>query len=278
MKNIELKTGKDFNLKQTLECGQCFRWEKIEESEYLIFAEDKACLAKDEKDYLKIQSFNGDEEFWNNYFDLSTDYSKYKEELLRGEPRLNDAILYGGGIRILNQDFFEVLISFIISQNNNIPRIKKCIESISSVYGKPIGIIRGRKRFAFPSANTLALADSEELMKLKLGYRSAYIVKAAHKFQKEKIPSGKSDEKYKQILSYYGIGPKVANCISLFGLRDFEAFPIDTWVKRIMVHMYGFDEKDISGMQKFATEKFGSLGGLAQQYLFYYYRDRKIKK
>lgn len=277
MNMIELEINGDFDLHQTLECGQCFRWERITESKYMVFANSNVCIAERTEKKLILLNYYGSEEFWKNYFDLDTDYGKLKEELMSANPELKDVISYGGGIRILNQDFFEVLISFIISQNNNIPRIKKCIESLCKTYGEPLGEINGSPIFAFPKADILSSADSKEINDLKLGYRAPYIVDAAKKFIDEGIPKGNTKEKYEKLLSYKGVGPKVANCISLFGFRDLKAFPIDTWVRKIMVDMYRFEEKDIVGMQNFADENFGDLGGLAQQYLFYYYRDKKIK-
>lgn len=277
MKIIEFAINGDFDLRQTLECGQCFRWEEIAKSEYMVFASDNVCSAKWTGEKLILTSYFGSEEFWKNYFDLDKNYGELKEELIGVNPELEEAISYGGGIRILNQDFFEVLISFIISQNNNIPRIKKCIESLSNRYGERMGEIKGRTIYAFPKAKVLSEADPKEIGELKLGYRAEYIVEAAKKFIDEGVPEGNNFEKYERLLSYKGIGPKVANCISLFGFRNLKAFPIDTWVRKIMIDMYGFDEKDVKGMQKFADENFGDFGGLAQQYLFYFYRDKKIK-
>lgn len=277
MNIFEFDIKGDFDLRKTLECGQCFRWQEICESEYIVSSSDRICHAKWTGERLRVKSIREDPDFWHSYFDLDEDYGRYRGELIRENPELEDAILYGGGLRILNQDFFEVLISFIISQNNNIPRIKKCIESLCENYGEPIGCFNGKERFAFPRAEVLSKADPRDIVGLKLGYRASYIVEAAKKFMKEGIPQGRDEEKYEKLLSYIGVGPKVANCISLFGFRNFKAFPIDTWIRKMMVDMYGFDKKDTRGMQEYARGKFGSLGGLAQQYLFYYYRDKKIK-
>lgn len=254
-----------------------FQMGRIVTGKVFSFAGENAGIVSQLDDKLIIDNYRGSADFWQNYFDLDTDYGIFKEELLKNEPKLSQAIEYGGGIRILNQDFFEVLISFIISQNNNIPRIKKCIEAVCKRYGEPLGVIEGEERFAFPSVTALSDADPEDIKTLRLGYRAPYIVESAKKFSKEGVPKGTYKEKYEKLLSYCGIGPKVANCISLFGLRDLEAFPIDTWVKKIMVDMFGFKENDTREMQSFAKEKFGEYGGIAQQYLFYFYRDRNIK-
>lgn len=281
---IKLKGIRDFNLTHIFECGQCFRWNKCEaydeedtEAYIGIVGSYVAKASMESADTMLLEVSGGDEEFWRNYFDLQTDYSKIKKELLscelakktevNCESSLEAAIDYGYGIRILNQDLFETLISFIISQNNNIPRIKKCIEALAANYGECLGEVFGETRFAFPSPRKLAQAPVCELAALKLGYRCEYIVQAAKRFLEEGAPTN-----YEQIINYLGIGPKVANCIRLFGLHEVGAFPIDTWVKHIMNDMYGFKESDVRGMSEFADKCFGSNAGYAQQYLFYYYR------
>ena len=219
---------------------------------------------------LRLDVTGGDEAFWREYFDLDTDYSAIKSALTVSDPAISEATRYGSGIRILRQDLFETIISFIISQNNNIPRIRKNIESICEAYGKPIGEAWGRMWHAFPEPEALAGADIDELNSMKLGYRSEYIKAAGQRFLEESQP-----ESREEVLNYLGVGPKVANCIMLFGLRQTDAFPVDTWVKHIMNDMYGFDENDVRGMTDHAHERFGALAGYAQQYLFYYYRDRR---
>ncbi|MBR0399773.1 MAG: hypothetical protein IJH95_03010 [Mogibacterium sp.] len=225
----------------------------------------------DREGTLAIEATGGDENFWRQYFDLDTDYSAIKQTLIANDPAIEPATGYGRGIRILNQDLFETIISFIISQNNNIPRIRKNIESLCTEYGEYTGEAFGREWYAFPTPEALAAADVDDLMALKLGYRAPYIKATAKAFLEGKCPACRED-----VLAYHGVGPKVANCIMLFGLHDTAAFPIDTWVRHIMNDMYGFDEKDMKGMQQFAADKFGELAGYAQQYLFYYYRDKKL--
>ena len=266
----------DFDLTHIFECGQCFRWlpEENGSGDYTGVAGAYAARISYDpaENRLRIEATGGDEAFWSHYFDLETDYAGIKRELAGNEPGLADALQYGTGIRILNQDLFETIISFIISQNNNIPRIRKNIESLCEKYGKCIGDAFGKERYAFPSSEALAAAKEEDLAALRLGYRAGYIRAAAERYAGDcrcgRIP-GTRDE----ILCYRGIGPKVADCIMLFGLRQTEAFPVDTWVKHIMNDMYGFETSDIRGMECFARKKFGPLAGYAQQYLFFYYRD-----
>lgn len=274
MNRIEINNVKDINLEHVFECGQCFRWVPAGDGsgDYIGAAGRYAARVQLNGTDLVIDATGGDEDFWRDYFDLGTDYSAVKSALTANEPAIAKAADYGYGIRILRQDLFETLISFIVSQNNNIPRIRKCIEALCCRYGERIGEAFGREWYAFPEPEVLAAASEEDLAALRLGYRAGYIRAAAERFVHDQeaghLPGTRED-----ILSYRGVGPKVANCIMLFGLRDVGAFPVDTWVKHIMNDMYGFDESDMKGMERFAREKFGELAGYAQQYLFYYYRD-----
>ena len=265
----------DFDTVHIFECGQCFRWVPAGDGsgDYIGAAGSYAGRVHtdtqpDGRITLTLEVTGGGEEFWRDYFDLDTDYSEIKKALVASDPEIARAVSYGGGIRILNQDLFEALISFIISQNNNIPRIRKCIEAICARYGEHIGDAFGREWHAFPSPEALAAAAVEDIAALRLGYRSGYIKAAAERYLSCPRPETRED-----ILKFLGVGPKVANCIMLFGLRDTGAFPIDTWVRHIMNDMYGFEEKDIKGMSEFACGRFGGYAGYAQQYLFYYYRD-----
>ena len=269
MQKIIFRDMRDLDLTHIFECGQCFRWVPDGEGTYTGAAGSFAARASLDGRDLTVEATGGDEAFWRHYFDLDTDYGSIKKRLTESEPLIKPATEYGQGIRILNQDPFEMIISFIISQNNNIPRIRKNIESLCDKYGEPI---EGSDRHAFPKPEALASADETDLAAMRLGYRGPYIIAAARKFLECGCPGCREE-----LLSYYGIGPKVANCIMLFGLKDTAAFPVDTWVKQIMNDMYGFDMKDAKGMQEFAAEKYGDLAGYAQQYLFYYYRDRSRK-
>lgn len=295
MNRIVISDVRDIDLEHVFECGQCFRWVPAEDGtgDYIGAAGRHAARIRladrNEDDIaagssrsperrcdLEITATGGDEDFWRSYFDLDTDYRAIKDELVRNEPCIESAVRYGYGIRILRQDLFETLISFIVSQNNNIPRIRKCIEALCRRYGECIGEAFGRQWHAFPEPEVLAAASEEDLAALRLGYRAGYIRAAAERFVSDKC-SCCLPETREEILSYRGVGPKVANCIMLFGLRDVAAFPVDTWVRHIMNDMYGIDEGNMKEMERFAREKFGNLAGYAQQYLFYYYRDRKDK-
>ena len=262
--SLVIENVKDADLTHIFECGQVFRWRPCEKG-YRGAAGDKAASVSYDSGVLTIDATGGSEDFWRHYFDLDTDYGEIKSALVKSEPRIKAATDYGYGIRILNQDLFEMIISFIISQNNNIPRIRKNIEALCDRYGERIN----DDFAAFPTPEALASAKEEDIAALKLGYRSRYIIESSRQYLNDGPPSTREE-----LLSFCGIGPKVADCIMLFGLHQVAAFPIDTWVKHIMNDMYGFDEKDVKGMQKFADERYGDLAGYAQQYLFYYYRDR----
>lgn len=270
----------DFKPVHIFECGQVFRWRPEDESGgvYTGFAGPYAARVRyDESEReLSIDACGGTREFWYDYFDLGTDYGEIKRTLVSNEPAIGNATEHGCGIRILNQDLFETIISFIISQNNNIPRIRKCIEALCERYGEPIGEAEvkdaGMKTvYAFPTPEALANAEPDDLTALKLGYRGPYIKESAIAYLEKGKPACREE-----LLDMHGIGPKVANCIMLFGLHDVEAFPIDTWVRHIMSDMYGIDENDTQGMYKTARKKFGKYAGYAQQYLFYYYRDKRL--
>ena len=186
------------------------------------------------------------------------------------------------GIRILNQDRWETIISFIISQNNNIPRIKGCIESLCRNFGEYAGSYRGEEYYSMPAPQVLAALDIEDLAPVRLGYRAKYIIETSKKivadggveFLDSAFDENSSgDEVYEYLTGLCGVGPKVANCIMLFCMQQYDSFPVDVWVKRVMNRLYGFDESDIKGMKNFAADKYMNLGGFAQQYLFYYIRS-----
>lgn len=277
MEEIIFKNVSDINLDHVFQSGQTFRWEKLNDSSYKGIVKDKFCIASLYGTDLILNVSDGDRQFWHNYFDLGANYSDFKYRLLTNDSKIETALKNGYGIRILRQDFFEVLITFIISQNNNIPRITKLVKALSVKYGEYLGEFFGESAYAFPTPESLAAADAEDLKEMKFGYRSTYIPKAAEQFLKQGIPEGTILEQTLIIESYTGVGPKVRSCITLFGLHDMESFPIDTWVKKIMSDMYGFKSNEIKKMQDFAEKRFGDIAGLAQQYLFFDYMRKSYK-
>lgn len=266
---------KDFNLDHIFDCGQCFRWEKEEDGSYTGIALGKIAnfTIKDDKLIIKNTEEEDFENIWYDYLDMETDYGKIKAKLIANDDKgiMREAVKTGEGIRILKQDPWETLISFIISQNNNIPRIKKNISELNRTYGKKAGVYNSKEYYNMAEACELAYLTEDEIKPLKLGYRSKFILDTANKVEKE----GKIRL---DVGTYMGVGPKVESCIRLFGFHDMASFPIDVWVKRVMNRLYGFDERDVKGMADFACENFGEYAGIAQQYLFYYVRTKDGKQ
>ncbi|MDR0854336.1 MAG: 8-oxoguanine DNA glycosylase [Clostridiales Family XIII bacterium] len=291
LEKYEIGGVRDFSLTQIFECGQCFRWNAEENGSYSgIVNEHFANVSYDLKaETLTIWSnlIPGSdalrERFWRNYFDLDRDYSEIKAFLSEGDPIMAAAISAGSGIRILNQEPWEVLISFIISQNNNIPRIRGCVESLCKNFGEKLGKFYGRDLFAFPKVSTLAALYESDLDVCRLGYRARYIAETARQIEYDGgalLASGQymsSDRLEEYLLSLSGVGPKVANCIMLFAMKKAEIFPIDVWVKRVMNRLYEIDEKDLAAMKEYSRVHFGKYGGIAQQYLFNYIRAEGIE-
>lgn len=293
---IILENVKDFNIKQILECGQCFRWERISDTNYVIIAYRRVIEVIQNGSTVTIINTNMKDfnEIWKNYFDLNVDYEKIKEELSKDEL-LRKSVEFGYGIRILNQDPFEMLISFIISARNSIPSIMKTIKKISEKWGDKIEY-NGNVYYAFPSPEQLKEVTLDEIKETGASFRSKYIVDTIAKvnaaneakrngtlndelqqFDLEYIKSLPVDECHKALQNFMGVGAKVADCIMLFSMSKHSAFPVDVWIKRAMIHFYLAPDVSLNKIRVFGREKFGELAGLAQQYLFYYARENNIK-
>ncbi|MBQ8151763.1 MAG: 8-oxoguanine DNA glycosylase [Firmicutes bacterium] len=279
---VLVKNVKDFNADHIFDCGQCFRWERNEDGSYDGMAGGRAVTIGYDGETETLRIDGADEadfrDFWFHYLDLGRDYGAIKAELVSKDEVIASAIERGYGIRLLNQDKWETLLSFIISQNNNIPRIKGCIESLSRTLGRYECTYKGRDWYSLPAPEVLAEATEEDLAPCRLGYRGSYLLKAGKRVAEEGMESLErlgderltSDQVMEALRSYAGVGPKVASCIALFGMGRIDSFPVDVWMKRVMNRLYGFEEKDVQGMLQFAADQFGAYGGLAQQYLFYY--------
>lgn len=282
---IIIKDMKDFEPQHVFECGQAFRWKREDDESYTIVHKKRILnVSRDGKDIVldgaNMDDFNN---IWYDYFDLGTDYSKIKEKLSR-DPILEEAIKYGQGIRILNQDPYETTISFIISANNQIPRIKNSIRLLSENYGELIGEYRGEKYYSFPEPETLAKASQEKIKEVcRVGFRDKYIVNSSRMIVDGEVDLDSlfelsREEASVELKKLAGVGPKVSNCILLFSLKKSDSFPVDVWVKRIMEYFYFKEDTKNSVISKFAKEKYGELGGYAQQYLFYYAREENLGK
>ena len=280
-----LKNPKSFELKDIFDCGQCFRWNIEEDGSYTgVFGKNILNVKKDGKNINFKGICDGNiEDIIYDYFDLNRDYERIKETLSEIDENMKKSVLYGKGIRILNQDLWETIISFIISANNNIPRIKGIIERLSKKYGSEISF-NEKEYYTFPTPEQLKDVTVEDYRKLGLGFRDIRLYETTQMILNKDIDLEKlknnpnTIEVREELLKLSGVGPKVADCILLFStLKRFEVFPIDVWVRRVMNDLYikQEDETKVSKKQieKIAEEKFGNLAGLAQQYLFYWRRE-----
>ena len=260
MSQYTLPLPRDFSLKDTLSCGQCFRWEEREDGSFSGAVQDgrlcRRAVLRQEKDTLFIES-SAYADFWTRYLDLDEDYDRWKEAFA-DDQTLSAAIDYCGGIRLLRQDPWETLVSFIISANNNIPRIKGIISRLCDTFGED---------GAFPSAEQLNGLRVEDLAPIRAGFRAKYILDAARR-----VASGELDlaavagmeigDARQALMQVNGIGPKVAECVLLYGFHRLEAFPVDTWIKKVLAQYYP------DGFPGWAEPR-----GVAQQYLFHYIRN-----
>ena len=282
--NLVVKNVKSFNLEHIFECGQCFRWNRNDDGDYMGVVKENVIYIKMVDNDVYVKSYGNDdlESLFNDYFDMNRDYEKIKLKLRKIDEHMDKSIAYGDGIRLLNQDLWETIISFIISANNNIPRIKGIIERISKRYGNRIEW-NGGEYYTFPTPEQLSKASVEDLRNLGLGFRDVRVYETTQMVVNGEIDFNKlhSEKNTKvvrdELLKLPGVGPKVADCILLFStLKRFDVFPIDVWVRRVMNDLY-IHNKDENKVDKklvlsLADEKFGNLQGIAQQYLFFWKR------
>ncbi len=257
------------------DCGQCFRFSKKENAFTGVAFDNVIELFEEENGYVIKTSDKLSINKLEEFFDLKRDYERI-ENLLKTDEAMRNAMDFGRGIRILKQDFFETLLTFIYSQRSNIPKIAKCVEETARLFGNKI-TYNGNTYYTFPTPEQMKGITQKDLESVKCGYRSPYIINAV-----EKINSGEIDieelkvlpyEKVKEkLLTIKGVGEKVADCICLFSFGFFEAFPTDTWIKKAMDQLYNVSDKDI---KEKSEDMFGEYCGIAQQYLFYYLRYKK---
>lgn len=264
MSSIIIPNVRDLDLEQTLDCGQSFRWEKQNDGSFSGVAFGKYVnISLDGTDMIIKNAAPDDEKIWRDYFDLELDYGKIRGDISKLHPVLEDAARYAPGIRILRQEPYEALCTFIISQNNNIKRIKGIVARLCESFGDEIdeGV------YTFPTAERLAELTPDDLAPLRAGFRNRYIIDSA-----KKVASGEVDLELcktadyetarAELMKITGVGVKVADCTLLFGMHRVEAFPVDVWMKRAM-------EKLFPGM---TANDFGEYAGIAQQYIFHYSR------
>ncbi len=261
---------KDFLPEHTFDCGQCFRWAKQEDGSYIGIANQQAVRISMIGEAVEIEGITQSdyENFWKRYLDADRDYSKIKEAVSINDTMIK-SVSFGKGIRILRQDFFEALISFIISQRSSIPKIKSCVERLCTLYGKEIHF-KGKVFHAFPTAEKIASLSEEEIRSLGVGYRAPYILKAAQavvsgEINADELESMDTATAREKLLSLYGVGDKVCDCVLLFSLGKYDLFPADVWIKRVMAEEFKSTDAKSAG-----ETKFGQYSGFAQQYLFYW--------
>lgn len=282
---VILEDTQNFDARAIFTCGQAFRWYEEKDGSFTTVHLGRVLNVLNEDNRVVFKGTNLEEfkEIWVDYFDLNTNYKEIRKTLSSNEILLN-AMEYGKGIRILNQNHFEMLISFIISANNMIPRIKKSIEVISMRYGKFICEDENRKYYSFPTVEELSNATVEDLREFaKVGFRDKRIFDTVNMILNDKIDlnsfeSLETDILREELLKFSGVGNKVADCIMLFSYKRGEVFPVDVWIKRVMEELFIKQETPVKKIAKEADRIFGKYAGYAQQYLFYYGREEKIGK
>lgn len=267
MNKVIIKRIPYFNLSQICQSGQCFRMAPLNEETYAVIAGSYYMEASQRGEECKFYCDETEyEDFWKNYFDLEKDYSEYLSQIEDSDSYLKEAAEFGKGIRILRQDIWEMIVTFLISQQNNIARIRRCVENICSRYGEEKVNFHGDLYHAFPAPEMFADLDEDALKACNLGYRSKYVVRTAKSIAEGEVDlnavSGMTFEQARmELLKLFGVGEKVADCICLFGLHHLQAFPVDTHIRQAMDKHYeaGFPHHRYDGFQ-----------GVLQQYIFYY--------
>ena len=269
------RTEDDLDLLKIAESGQCFRWNKTEDNCFRVIR-GEYCVYMEETGEGEYRLDCTEEEFqtvWRQYLDLDLDYRKVRKRVKkRKDPFLADACEKEKGIRILRQDPWEMLVSFIISQNKNIPAIKKSIEMLSEMAGERKTDRRGETYYAFPTPERIAGLSGQELSDCRLGYRCKYVSAAAEAVLSGSLDLGKliaagDEEALAALKGIYGVGTKVANCVLLFGLHHLNAFPVDVWIKKVLEEQYPGG---------YPYEEYSPWNGIYQQYMFAYYRNGYI--
>ncbi len=261
----------NFNVNQTLDCGQIFRY-IINDKYAVVYSKDKMAKIYTYAD--RIEILTDEVNYFYHFFDFDTDYTAIKNELKK-DKFLSNAVDYGYGIRILNNDCFEMLVSFIISANNNISRIKKSVEYLCTHFGENKG-----EYYAFPSLTDLKKASILDFQKAGLGYRANQLYDTISQLNTSDIEQLKTlnkDEQFKYLVSLKGVGEKVANCILLFGLGVKDVFPVDTWINKVYNALTNSNETNRKLITQKLSQRYGKLSGYAQQYFYYYFREQNIK-
>lgn len=281
---VVLEGISDFEPVHIFECGQCFRWNREEDDSYTGVAYGKVINVAKQGDKIVFSNTNSEdfELIWKKYFDLDRDYSEIKKNVSVDEV-MKSSVEFGSGIRILSQEPWEMLISFIISARNSIPNIKKTIEKLSRAFGTSIGEYNGVEYYSFPRPEELAGLSEGDIRQYGTSFRTKYIMESAEKIVSsggiDWLESEPTEIAREKLMEFAGVGPKVSDCILLFGLSKYDVFPVDVWVQRVMDEYYlGGKYKNLNKVREYGLELFGEYAGFGQQYLFYYARENGIGK
>lgn len=279
---VTMEISEGFKINQILECGQCFRFKQLDAMFYEIYALSRRLRVKQEGNRVVFDCSQEDyDQLWHSYFDMNRDYPALMERLIRKDQYLKEAVTSKSGLRVLQQEPFEMLLGFIISQNKSIPQIKVLIERLCQTYGSQRTDVYGTY-YCFPTPEQLKEVTEEDFRALKVGFRAPYLLDAVRSVNEgqldlEAIFNMERDVARDQLMTVKGIGRKVADCILLFAYGKANVFPVDVWVRRIVTESYFKGEK-VSDRQilAFADDYFEGVSGLAQQYLFYHGRDKAL--
>lgn len=273
-----LKIKNNFDLKSTITCGQIFRYEELDEG-YIVILDDRVIKLREDKDYIYIESNNENnlKEVIKDYFDLERDYEKIINDISKLDNKIIPALLYSKGLKMIHQSPLITIIEYIISQNNRVPSIKKSLDLISEKYGEKI-VFNNSEYYLFPSIHKLSKLTMSDFRECKVGFRDKYlyeIVKSIkeNKLNVDSIYDMNRDDALKYLMSFKGIGNKVASCILLFAYQKFDVYPIDTWVKKFMQDEYGINGEE--KIKEFTKKTYKEYSGLAIQYMFNYKRNNK---
>lgn len=269
---------KDFDLKNTVTCGQIFRFEELDDESFDIILPDRVINIKQENNKVIVKSNKEDnlEEVIKNYFDLNYDYKSIYDKVIKIDNNTKEIVDFSKGLKMINEPIIETCISFILSSNNRVPQIKKSLDYISNKYGEKV-LFNNKEYYLFPDIKSLSKASLNDLRECKVGFRDKYLYNFIDKVNNNEfnfniIKDMNSDDALKYLMSLNGVGEKVASCILLFGYHRFDVFPIDTWVKKYMRDEYNIE--GINNIKKYVYDKYKELSGIVIQYMFNYKRNK----
>ena len=273
-----IKIKNNFDLKSTITCGQIFRFEELDEG-FIVILDDRVIRLTEDENYIYIESSNYDnlEEIINDYFDLNRDYEKIICDISKLDNNIKPALEFSKGLKMIHQSPLITIIEYVISQNNRVPSIKKSLDLISEKYGEKIDFY-DNDYYLFPSIDKLSKLSVEDFRECNVGFRDKYlyeIVKSINenKLDVDSIYNMDTDEALKYLMSFKGIGNKVASCILLFAYQKFDVYPIDTWVKKFMLDEYGIEGEN--KIKEYTKKTYKDYSGLTIQYMFNYKRNSK---